>query len=92
MTPARRQGGIKSTKMANFGAPPPQFWKISFVPILKTNYVGTTWIWKPENDADTFEDFSLVEKMVAMANKAGAITTTNYGAIVALPTKEDLEK
>jgi fructokinase len=36
------------------------------------------------------EDFSLLEKMVATANKAGAITTTNYGAIVALPTKEQL--
>ncbi|MBO0341920.1 MAG: carbohydrate kinase [Bacteroidota bacterium] len=44
------------------------------------------------NFEPVFEDFSLVEKMVAMANKAGAITTTNYGAIVALPTKEDLEK
>ncbi|MDF0707093.1 carbohydrate kinase family protein [Flagellimonas okinawensis] len=39
-----------------------------------------------------FEDFSLVEKMVGLANKAGAITTTNYGAIVALPTKEQLKK
>ena len=39
-----------------------------------------------------FEDFSLVENMVAKANKAGAITTTNYGAIVALPTKEQLEQ
>jgi fructokinase len=38
------------------------------------------------------EDFELLEKMVAKANKAGAITTTNYGAIVALPTKEQLEK
>ncbi|MBR9855349.1 MAG: carbohydrate kinase [Algicola sp.] len=36
------------------------------------------------------EDFSLLEKMVATANKAGAITTTNYGAIMALPTKEQL--
>lgn len=37
-----------------------------------------------------FEDFDLLEKMVAKANKAGAITTTNYGAIVALPTKDQL--
>ncbi|NVN17227.1 carbohydrate kinase [Muricauda sp. HICW] len=44
------------------------------------------------NFEPVFEDFSLVEGMVAKANKAGAITTTNYGAIVALPTKEQLEK
>ncbi|MCR9227285.1 MAG: carbohydrate kinase [Flavobacteriaceae bacterium] len=44
------------------------------------------------NFEPVFEDFSLVENMVAKANKAGAITTTNYGAIVALPTKEQLEK
>lgn len=37
-----------------------------------------------------FEDFDLLEKMVVKANKAGAITTTNYGAIVALPTKDQL--
>jgi fructokinase len=38
-----------------------------------------------------FENHALLEKMVAKANKAGAITTTNYGAIPALPTKEQLE-
>ncbi|WP_318343751.1 carbohydrate kinase family protein [Flagellimonas baculiformis] len=38
-----------------------------------------------------FEDFALLEKMVAKANVAGAITTTNYGAIVALPTKDQIE-
>lgn len=37
-----------------------------------------------------FEDFALLEKMVQTANKAGAITTTKYGAIVALPTKDQL--
>ncbi len=37
-----------------------------------------------------FEDFALLEKMVAKANVAGAITTTNYGAIVALPTKDQI--
>lgn len=37
-----------------------------------------------------FEDFSLLENMVSKANKAGAITTTNYGAIIALPTKEQI--
>ncbi|MCK0161353.1 carbohydrate kinase family protein [Allomuricauda sp. F6463D] len=36
------------------------------------------------------DNFDLVEKMVVTANKAGAITTTNYGAIVALPSKEQL--
>ncbi len=36
-------------------------------------------------------DFELLSKMVGVANKAGAITTTNYGAIVALPSKSDLE-
>ncbi|WP_067034795.1 carbohydrate kinase family protein [Allomuricauda sp. CP2A] len=39
-----------------------------------------------------FENHDLLEKMVAMANKAGAITTTNYGAIPSLPTKDQLEK
>ena len=44
------------------------------------------------NFEPVLEDFSLVEKMVAKANKAGAITTTNFGAIVSLPTKDQLEK
>lgn len=39
-----------------------------------------------------FQDRDVLEKMVVMANKAGAITTTNYGAIPSLPTKEQLEK
>ena len=34
-----------------------------------------------------FEDFQLLENMVSKANRAGALTTTNYGAIAALPTK-----
>lgn len=34
-----------------------------------------------------YEDFQLLEKMVSKANRAGALTTTNYGAIAALPTK-----
>lgn len=38
-----------------------------------------------------FENHDLLEKMVAKANKAGAITTTNYGAIPSLPTKDQLE-
>lgn len=37
-----------------------------------------------------YEDFQLLEKMVSKANKAGALTTTNYGAIAALPTKEQI--
>lgn len=37
-----------------------------------------------------FEDFALLENMVSKANRAGAITTTNYGAIIALPTKEQI--
>jgi len=39
-----------------------------------------------------FEQFDLLEKMVKKANRAGALTTTQYGAIAALPTKEQLEK
>ncbi|MDC6365292.1 MULTISPECIES: carbohydrate kinase family protein [Flavobacteriaceae] len=38
-----------------------------------------------------FDDFDLLTKMVAKANKAGAITTTNFGAINSLPTKGELE-
>ncbi|MDX1313935.1 MAG: carbohydrate kinase [Eudoraea sp.] len=38
-----------------------------------------------ENPNALSQDFALLEKMVAMANKAGAITTTNYGAIESLP-------
>ena len=37
------------------------------------------------------EDFDLLVKMVQIANKAGAITTTGYGAISALPTKAQIE-
>lgn len=36
------------------------------------------------------EDTDLLVKMVENANKAGAITTTNYGAIPSLPTQEQL--
>lgn len=38
-----------------------------------------------------FEDNDLLVKMVEKANKAGAITTTKYGAIVALPNLTQLE-
>ena len=37
-----------------------------------------------------FNDFDLLLKMVKTANKAGAITTTKYGAIAALPHKSQL--
>ena len=36
-------------------------------------------------------NFDLLCNMVGMANKAGAITTTQYGAIVALPSLEQLQ-
>ncbi|MDA0380319.1 MAG: carbohydrate kinase [Bacteroidetes bacterium] len=38
------------------------------------------------------EDFSVICKMVAFANKAGAFTTQSYGAIEALPYAKDLER
>lgn len=45
-------------------------------------------------DLDTtdqlFNDSECLTGMVKMANIAGAITTTNYGAIASLPTKEEL--
>ncbi len=43
------------------------------------------------NFKPVFENYDLLLKMVEKANKAGAITTTNYGAIIALPTKSQLE-
>lgn len=38
-----------------------------------------------------FNDIKVLENMVLLANKAGAITTTNYGAIESLPTLSQLE-
>ncbi len=38
-----------------------------------------------------FDDNKLLLNMIEKANKAGAITTTNYGAIIALPTLSQLE-
>lgn len=43
------------------------------------------------NFQNIFGDFETLTEMVAEANKAGAITTTNYGAIPALPSKKQLE-
>ena len=39
-----------------------------------------------------YNDKETLLKMVATANKAGAITTTKFGAIEALPTRNQLEK
>ncbi|WP_222982239.1 carbohydrate kinase family protein [Flagellimonas meishanensis] len=41
--------------------------------------------------SQVFDGFEYFLKMVRTANKAGAITTTNYGAINALPTKSQLQ-
>ena len=40
------------------------------------------------NPNDILEDYELLLKMVKNANKAGAVTTTNYGAIPSLPTRD----
>lgn len=49
---------------------------------------------KQISDLDSLDDLhektELLSKMVAMANKAGAITTTKFGAINALPTQNQL--
>ena len=43
------------------------------------------------NDFNTiFRDSDLLVQMIEKANKAGALTTTKYGAIVALPTLEEI--
>ena len=38
-----------------------------------------------------FDNKELLTAMIEKANKAGAITTTQYGAIVALPTLNQLD-
>lgn len=43
-----------------------------------------------DNFEQIFESTDILLKMVEIANKAGAITTTNYGAIIALPNKAEL--
>lgn len=40
-----------------------------------------------QNPFEILENTSLLAKLVANANKAGAITTTNFGAITSLPTR-----
>lgn len=42
------------------------------------------------NPFDIIENNQLLLNMVKKANKAGALTTTNYGAIASLPSKEQL--
>jgi len=42
------------------------------------------------NLQQTLENEALLTAMVAMANKAGAITTTNFGAIESLPNQKQL--
>jgi fructokinase len=44
-----------------------------------------------KNTNDIFSNIDLLEKMVGIANKAGAITTTNYGAIPSLPDQKQLQ-
>ena len=73
------------------------------VPSIKVKPVDTTGagdafigcLLKQIADTDNFkhlvEDFDSLLSMVAMANKAGAITTTNFGAISSLPSKSQLE-
>ncbi|SHG54781.1 carbohydrate kinase family protein [Flagellimonas flava] len=43
------------------------------------------------NFQNILADFETLTSMVAVANRAGAITTKNYGAIPSLPTKVQLE-
>jgi fructokinase len=44
-------------------------------------------------DLDTLlDDSEILEKMVQKANKAGAITTLNYGAIESLPSQEQIDR
>lgn len=42
------------------------------------------------NPFSILTDTDALVKMITKANKAGAITTTNYGAISSLPTADDL--
>ena len=45
---------------------------------------------KLEDPNSIFENTSVLVEMIMLANKAGAITTTNYGAIESLPTLNQL--
>lgn len=46
---------------------------------------------KLEDPNSIFENTSVLVEMIKLANKAGAITTTNYGAIESLPTLNQLQ-
>lgn len=73
------------------------------IPSIKVSPVDTTGagdafigcllyqISKLEDISVIYKDQNLLENMVVLANKAGAITTTNYGAIESLPTHSQLE-
>lgn len=73
------------------------------IPSITVNPVDTTGagdafigcLLKQISTVDTFQNIlnneALLSKMVATANKAGAITTTNFGAIEALPTQQQLD-
>lgn len=41
-----------------------------------------------QNSSEILENIGLLVKMVGNANKAGALTTTNYGAIPSLPSRD----
>ncbi|UOB19211.1 carbohydrate kinase family protein [Abyssalbus ytuae] len=45
-----------------------------------------------KNPKVDLEDFILLKKMIKTANVAGALTTTNYGAIASLPTMETIKR
>lgn len=87
-----KQGTLVSTKTSK-----------TIVPSIAVNPVDTTGagdafigcllyqIANLDNFKQVFEDQDLLLSMVKKANVAGAITTTNYGAIAALPTKSQLE-
>ncbi len=45
-----------------------------------------------DNPQEALQDLTALETMVATANRAGGITTTAYGAIPALPSREQLFK
>nr|WP_299386629.1 carbohydrate kinase [Allomuricauda sp.] len=73
------------------------------IPSVKVTPVDTTGagdafigcLLKQIADLDHFhsldEDMDILSEMVSKANRAGAITTTNYGAIPSLPSKSELE-
>ncbi|MDC6350874.1 carbohydrate kinase [Zeaxanthinibacter sp. PT1] len=73
------------------------------VPSIAVNPVDTTGagdafigclLWQismMDSHQSLFENAQLLQDMIATANKAGAITTTNFGAIESLPTQRQLQ-